>query len=61
MAGWPWNAIFVPEMRLGIKGGLGLAPGRGRDGVALILMGDWRVPAGHDSQANEDRDAYHGQ
>ena len=26
--------------------------------VALILMGDWRVPAGHDSQNNEDRGAY---
>ncbi len=25
--------------------------------VALILMGDWCVPAGHDSQANEDRGA----
>jgi hypothetical protein len=28
---------------------------------ALILMGDWCVPAGHDNQLNEDRDAYHGQ
>jgi len=28
---------------------------------ALILMGDWCVPAGHDNQVNEDRDAYHGQ
>ena len=27
--------------------------------VALILMGDWCVPAGHDSQVNEDRDAYY--
>ena len=24
-------------------------------------MGDWHVPAGHDGQANEDRDAYHRQ
>jgi hypothetical protein len=24
-------------------------------------MGDWCVPAGHDNQVNEDRDAYHGQ
>ena len=28
---------------------------------ALILMGDWCVPAGHDNQVSEDRDAYHGQ
>lgn len=28
--------------------------------IALILMGDWRVPAGHDSQTNEDRGAYRG-
>ena len=26
--------------------------------VALILMGDWCVPARHDNQVNEDRDAY---
>lgn len=58
-----WTAA-VNWTRSGTDGFLGRGCARGRERisadrpVALILMGDWNVPAEHDSHDNEDRDAY---